>query len=455
MATEPPPRIVGKFEQIWRDWLYYLYEFIESHTGGSTPTPPATGLSWNAHGNTAVGSATQTLIIEPGTLFVKGVVGDTPSDLDTHGVGTSTGMVFIPSKGALRAGTVTSGSFYWDASFIGQDSVAIGNAVFADKASGVALGGPEAWAQGISSFAAGKSAQANANYAIAIGDTASANGINSTAIGKSASASGLSGSIAVGTECVVNANGGAALGIKCSATGTLNPAAVGTVCTAGGSQSAAIGFSATTGGQYGVAVGSNVEAQGTRGVTIGSGYGTGVGTLINPSADTLWMGCGSNVPTIIMVSAGTTVPSNTGIVQQAPLSTLDIGGSVGFAYSLLTGSDAGSDTLSDEYVVKVNMQNVTAGNTYTINLPALGPTTIDRRIYYIKIISLNGTWGGGTAFLAIQPAVNDGVEDIASGGSPGTLLADNTPVNIGMSNANRGTSLTFIADNTSGGWWLI
>jgi len=55
MSLEPPPRIVDKFVNIWRDWLYFFWEFVNSHTGGSSPTPPTTGANWNAHGNDAVG----------------------------------------------------------------------------------------------------------------------------------------------------------------------------------------------------------------------------------------------------------------------------------------------------------------------------------------------------------------------------------------------------------------
>ena len=447
MATEPPPRIVGKFEQIWRDWLYYLYEFIESHTGGSTPTPPATGLSWNAHGNIATGDASTALKVEEGSFLVKGPTGDVPADFATFGFN---GMFFAPAKGAFRAGGVPTAGWTesWLDAEVGVYSVGLGK---------------DNWAPGENGVVIGENCQALEQNAVAIGFQCLASGLaivgdsSSLAMGKNAEAKGDS-STAIGTNArtSVAATAAMALGAIVNANNA-RATSIGATSTASGSDSLTVGSICNALNTQAIAVGYRITASGVRAITIGSGpSGAGV-AMNNTETDTLWMGISSENPTLIMKKQGvsSTGTGFIGIIQQAPLSTLDIGGSVGFAYSLLTGSDAGSDTLSDEYVVKVNMQNVTAGNTYTINLPALGPTTIDRRIYYIKIISLNGTWGGGTAFLAIQPAVNDGVEDIASGGSPGTLLADNTPVNIGMSNANRGTSLTFIADNTSGGWWLI
>ena len=45
-----------KNNRTWIKWLYDLWAFIQSHTGGVAPESPATGTSWNAHGNTATGT---------------------------------------------------------------------------------------------------------------------------------------------------------------------------------------------------------------------------------------------------------------------------------------------------------------------------------------------------------------------------------------------------------------
>jgi len=57
-SLEPPPQIIENFTHQWRNWLWYLYDFINNHTGGFAPVAPADGSSWNAHGNTATGDMT-------------------------------------------------------------------------------------------------------------------------------------------------------------------------------------------------------------------------------------------------------------------------------------------------------------------------------------------------------------------------------------------------------------
>ena len=70
MALEPPPRDVGDFEIIWRDWLYFLWREVEDGTGGGGVTDHGalTGLDpdydhpWalnkNVTGNVTVGYTT-------------------------------------------------------------------------------------------------------------------------------------------------------------------------------------------------------------------------------------------------------------------------------------------------------------------------------------------------------------------------------------------------------------
>jgi len=122
-------------------------------------------------------------------------------------------------------------------------------------------------------------------------------------------------------------------------------------------------------------------------------------------------------------------------------------------YDLLTATDGGGDTLSDEYIVKVDVSGLTGSNTYTVSLPALSATT-DKKIYYIKIIALSGA-PSVSAIFSINPDDNDGVEDISGSGPTGILLGDGVNLDLTLATSVLGTSLNIQGDNDNGGWYII
>lgn len=258
-------------------------------------------------------------------------------------------------------------------------------------------------------------------------------------------------SFAVGVN--TEASGSSSIAIGDSNLATQNYAsAIGNGNTCSGFFTAAYGYNCTvSSGFVGVAIGNQCNVSGSGAFVIGSGAGAGTKRFANSQANSVAIGANINSgagdkATLFLIN------KKCGVENESPLSTLDIGGSVGFQYSLLTGSNGGSDTLSDEYVVIVDVQNVTTN--YTVQLPDLGASTIDRRIYYIKIVSLDGAYTA-SATLNISPGASDAIEDLENTtNGPGTLLADNTDLAIPMNNA-IGNSYTFMADNTRGGWWLI
>ena len=399
MSLEPPPRIVDKFVNIWRDWLYFFWEFVDSHTGGSSPTPPATGTSWNAHGNTATGEADNPLVIDAGSFLVKGATGNTPADIGISG----TYLAWISGKGSLRAGR-TIGTDWVDAN-IGDDSLAIGYRAQALDDGCVSIG--------YTSTAGGNPVFGGA-YAIAMGQAANAPGSNAIAIGASTTASG-----------------------NFFAT--------------------AIGYAAATTKSAALSVGVGTQATADGAVVIGTGKNFGSDPFINNKANALMMGANIGVADLATL---TLFESKCGIENESPLSTLDVGGSVGFKYDLVTATNGGSSDLTDEYVVLVDMGAITSTNTFIINLPNLGATTIDRRIYYIKFISTTGNWPPSTTAnsLQINPGNNDGIEEIDGGAAlAGQFKSDGVPLNFsfGGGSGNRGAALTLIADNDLGGWWVI
>ena len=503
MSLEPPPRIVDKFVNIWRDWLYFFWEFVDSHTGGSTPTPPATGTSWNAHGNTAIGDASNFLKIENASLLIEGTtpatgVGNTPA------AGAGTRFMFIPSKGgAIRSGVATGTE--WDAANIGASSIAIGSGVTAPGSSQVVLGKNNAilnttqsevcigsnstvqtFGQGLalggnivvdgilSCVALGSTLQNHGNQSIAIGTSSRVgfDGIGPNDVGYLS----IGNSIAIGSGAICEATQSVAFGPACQ---ILSDETVQT-----GKQSVALGYGVAVAGNNAVGIGSSVKigdvltgdinsknciaignlvgvSLAENAMVIGSGF-SAPNRLINTKPNSLWMGINSDTPTFIFDGktggAGTT--GFIGIVQQNPISTLDVGGSVGFKYDLVTATNGGNKTLTEEYVVFVDMAAVTLTNTFIVNLPDLGATTIDRRIYYIKFISTTGNWPPSTTAnsLQINPGNNDGIEEIDGGAAlAGQFKSDGVPLNFsfGGGSGNRGAALTLIADNDLGGWWVI
>ena len=91
-----------------------------------------------------------------------------------------------------------------------------------------------------------------------------------------------------------------------------------------------------------------------------------------------------------------------------------------------------------------------ATDNYNIVLPALGASTIDRRIYYFKVTNKTGA-AAPTATLTLKPNASDQLEDWENVIGPGgNLLAAGDGFVIPL-----GDAVTVIANNTDGAWWVI
>ncbi|MES2224598.1 MAG: tail fiber domain-containing protein, partial [Patescibacteria group bacterium] len=100
-------------------------------------------------------------------------------------LGVGSRMMWIPSQGAFRAGTVFGTQ--WDSANVGQFSIAFGINTIASSSSTVALGS-SAEASAVSAMAMGYQSVASAQYSTAIGSNTIASGDYSIAIGNGVSA---------------------------------------------------------------------------------------------------------------------------------------------------------------------------------------------------------------------------------------------------------------------------
>ena len=395
MSLEPPPRLVDKFVNIWRDWLYFFWDLVNDHTGGAAPTPPATGTSWNAHGNTATGDATNYLHVDKGT-FVVGIdnvndtpVGNTPDffeiDVGAGFSGAVTAMSFIPGRSAFRVGTLTStkGGFQgsWADAEIGTNSIGIGKNVWVPSTGGIGIGDTISSIGGI--------------QLLNLGTGLTNEGTDSVLVGNSLEA----GSLASGSLC--------------------------------------LGISSTINQTSSIGIGVFVQASALRSVCIGVGISAS-NRLLNNVSNSIYMGIASDVPTLIMKNLSPGVVGSTssiGIIELDPKSTLDVGGSVGYKYSIITGTSHTVGATEDEltFIIKPT-------DNFTFTLPPI--SGIDRRMYHIKNTATQ---------LRTVSVTPDGGGDFIDSGIIG-VVPSATPLAVG-----RGDSIQLVADGTTSPatWWII
>lgn len=457
----PPPRIVDKFSTIWKEWLGRVHDFISTHTGGSNPVSPATGTSWNAHGNTATGDSSTHLKIDEGTFYALGTSGTTPSDIES----ASTHLAWIPSKAAFRA-QANSGTQDADGS-IGLNSFAFGKDNIASDNNGFLIGVSNTGSAN-NHFIIGRNntASSNTNYIIGESNTASGrdqyifgsdNDVTPTSVPDDMNfVFGQGNNLVAGTDSTIigvgNTLNAPILSAICIGTNSSTLAfkglCIGTESTASGNYATALGNSLECSGQGSVAVGfdqgignvgpadqcigvgSYIDATGDRSITIGTGVDT-TNRLSNPTDNTMWMGVNSTIPTFIMRNntGGAATKANIGIIEQDPKSTLDVGGSVGYK-SRYINSGTGT-TLTDELVVVVDI-----AAPYTITLPQI--STVPRRMYHIRRAK-------GAGKVTIQPNAADSFDEGGAGVSDsGLTLA-------------AGASIQIVADTdpTTDTWWII
>jgi hypothetical protein len=197
---------------------------------------------------------------------------------DTLGAGDK--MMWIPAKGAFRAGRITN--TFWNTDSTGMYSFAAGENTRAKNYASTAFGF-ETLASGLASFAwgirdtasgyaatvFGQDCIASGNYAIAGGYKATASKIFAIALGSEARASGLD-AIAIGPLASATGSSSIALGLRINASGPASTG-LGSDNTSSGQRSTAIGAGNTSSGHFSTAIGAGNTASGQHSTAIGAG----------------------------------------------------------------------------------------------------------------------------------------------------------------------------------------
>ena len=161
-------------------------------------------LTVAASGNIGIGTTTPLSLLHAtnGSVLFDGSTGNTPVS------GAGSRLMWIPAKGAFRAGTVDFSS--WDDANIGLNSVAMGYNTIASGNYSTAVGNGTS-ARGDYSTAMGLVVSASGQNSIAMGSYLSASGDNSIAMGEGTSASGYT-STAMGDGTSASGNKSTAMG---------------------------------------------------------------------------------------------------------------------------------------------------------------------------------------------------------------------------------------------------
>ena len=189
------------------------------------------------------------LTLNHGSLLLSGTTGTTP----TSGPGTR--LMWIPAKGAFRAGVVNG--TYWDDANDGYYSTAMGYNTMASSGSSTAMGysttanafastamGYSTTASGYASTAMGDGTTANASFSTAMGNGTTARNFASTAMGNGTTASGYA-STAMGGGTFAGYDFSTAMGVATQSYGTAS--------TAMGDSTSASAFASTAMGYHTIA----------------------------------------------------------------------------------------------------------------------------------------------------------------------------------------------------------
>jgi hypothetical protein len=231
-------------------------------------TPP---LAITQSGNVGIGTSSPAakLHLVDGSLLLSGTTGGTPA------LGSGTRLMWIPAKGAFRAGYVPG--FEWDDVTVGLNSVAMGVGTKASGATSTAMGYLTT-ARGDNSTAMGHSTTASSDHSTAMGQGTTASGIGSIAMGYNATASGI-GSSSMGNSTTASGRNSTAMGDSTSASGEASTA-MGYNTKAAGFRSTSMGDNTLATADYTTAMGFNVGAGKTGSFIIGD-HSTGALTSTN------------------------------------------------------------------------------------------------------------------------------------------------------------------------------
>jgi len=381
--------------------------------------------AWNAHGNTAIGDATNFLKIENGSLLLEGTSPTVPvGGVPTTGAGTR--MMYVADQGSLMVGLATGTQF----DTVGNRCLVVGedNSFSSVTKNNTGVIGKENIIGSNNSLVAGLRNQTSAALAMVLGkDCVSSAASFSAAIGNNVNVSGLDGigmgtgvvvagqnSFAAGNGAAISAGGSSSVcigenaavdGINGLAIGTSSYTgfsaaanAIGNAARATSSNTLAVGLTCEASGGGSVVFGHWVDATATDSVAIGIGV-SNANRLVNPTASSMYIGVGSVLPTLRLQGNKCAVVSDTDF---QPLSTLDVGGSVGYQFTNLEFSaDTPYTPTGDELCFSVNFTGAGTGNTFVFNLPTITATAFDRRMYHIINEAPTRAGAGATNIIQI------------------------------------------------------
>jgi len=306
---------------------------------------------------------------------------------------------FDKSKGAFRAGQVSS-SVFWNDAQRGEASVAMG---WNTKASGLrstAFGdmteatgdystalGYHTDATGLKSTAFGSNTLASGEYSVAMGYGSTASGHRSTAAGFSNTAQGYM-STAIGNNSSANGNHSIAIGnantagqVMATAIGCYNTAsgaystAFGDHTTASNSRATSMGYYTTASGYYSMAVGDHTKSESNSSFALGR-YNVGGGHVYNwNGGDPIFeIGIGSNnnranAVTVLKngnVGIGTHIPDESlhvGNNMRLDGSFEDKDGESGTSGQILSSTGSGIDWINAPVPGATNINGLTDGKT--------------------------------------------------------------------------------------------
>ena len=378
------------------------------------------------------------------------IAGITPSTVPNHGEGPR--LMWLPKRGAFRAGYVDGSVATWGDSEVGIHSVGIGKNARSSHF-GVAIGYETKAGSAVLSDNSIQNSNSQ-HTSVAIGNTVQTAAASSVGLGKDITIpnknnnSNVSDIVAIGSDISTSNTGQVAIGKSATTSGATgggaNRVAIGSNVTAGGNvggTSVSIGYnqSASNGG---VSIGSEANAS-KSGVAIGSdittngnGNGVGIGKDITAGQSGLAIGSSSSSGLSGVSIGKSTSTGQSGVSIGKSTSTGQSGTSIGnSAASGRSGVSIGKSTSTGQNGVAIG-SGVTAGQSALVIGSSMS-SSIGRSS---TVIGRSNTSG------VSQTVIGSG--NIGTGGNGGGTLigvanqASNGGVTFGINNyANRGVAI--------------